>query len=291
MSDSTAHRTLVTADELQRQLGRPDWRVIDVRHDLMDTAAGRRAYVEGHIPGAVFAHIDDDLSGRKTGRNGRHPLPERAAMVQAFRRWGVSDDTQIVAYDASGGPFAARLWWLARWLGHVRVALLDGGWPAWLAHGGQTSTELPAWPAGRFTDRGADVPLATTGDVAANLAAPERLLLDARTAERYRGDQEPIDPVAGHIPGARNRPWQANLAQDQKFKSPAILRKEFDAALGGADPRRVVHQCGSGVTACHSVLAMEIAGLPGSALYAGSWSEWIADASRPVATGAEAPAR
>jgi thiosulfate/3-mercaptopyruvate sulfurtransferase len=291
MSDPAAHRTLVTVDELQRQLSRADWRVIDVRHDLMDAAAGRRAYAEGHIPGAVFAHIDDDLAGRKTGRNGRHPLPERAALVQSFRRWGVSDDTQIVAYDANGGQFAARLWWLARWLGHARVAVLDGGWPAWLAHGGPASTATPSWPAGRFTDRDPQAPLATTGDVVANLAARERLLLDARTAERYRGDQEPIDPVAGHIPGARNRPWQANLAPDQTFKAPAVLRREFEAALAGADPRHVVHQCGSGITACHSVLAMEIAGLSGSALYPGSWSEWIADATRPVATGGEAPAR
>jgi len=282
--------TLVTVEQLQEHLDDPAWRVIDVRHDLMDVDAGPRAYGAGHIPGAVFAHTDDDLSGRKTGRNGRHPLPERDDLVQAFRRWGVDDDTQVVAYDANGGNFAVRLWWLARWLGHTRVAVLDGGWPRWLAANGLASTEVPARAPGRFTDRSSSMPLARAEDVVRNLATRERLVLDARTPERYRGEQEPIDPVAGHIPGARNRPWQRNLEADQTFKSPQALRQEFEAALGSTPPSRVVHQCGSGVTACHNLLAMEIAGLAGSALYAGSWSEWIADPARPVATGDEAAA-
>jgi len=280
--------TLVTVEQLREHLEDPAWRIIDVRHDLMDVDAGLRAYKAGHIPGAVFAHTDEDLSGRKTGRNGRHPLPEREDIVQAFRRWGVDDDTQVIAYDANGGNFAVRLWWLARWLGHTRVAVLDGGWPRWVASTGLSSTAVPAPAAGRFTDRSSSMSLVQAEDVVRNLGTRERLVLDARTPERYRGEQEPIDPVAGHIPGARNRPWQRNLEADQTFKSRQALREEFEAALGSTPPDRVVHQCGSGVTACHNLLAMEIAGLSGSALYAGSWSEWIADPARPVATGDEA---
>jgi thiosulfate/3-mercaptopyruvate sulfurtransferase len=287
MSEPITSETLVTVEQLRDNLSREDWRVIDVRHDLMDTGAGWRAYNQGHIPGAAFARIDDDLSGAKTGRNGRHPLPQPADLAQAFRGWGISDDTQIVAYDAQGGNFAVRLWWLARWLGHARVAVLDGGWPAWLAKTNSSSTEHPLWRPGGFTVRPSLVSLVEADDVVRNLASRERLVLDARTPERYRGEQEPIDPVAGHIPGARNRPWQRNLKPDQTFKSPQELRQEFDQALAGTKAGAVMHQCGSGVTACHNLLAMEIAGLSGSALYAGSWSEWIADPDRAVATGSE----
>lgn len=287
MSESSTSGTLVTVEQLRDHLEDPGWCVIDVRHDLMDVTAGRRAYSAGHIPGAVFAHIDDALSGTKTGRNGRHPLPRRDDLVQAFRRWGVDDDTQIVAYDAQGGNFAVRLWWLARWLGHARVAVLDGGWPVWLAGTALSSIEEPVRKAGHFSERPSLMPLVEVDDVIRNLGTRERLVLDARTPERYRGEQEPIDPVAGHIPGARNRPWQRNLNPDQTFKSAAALRREFETALGSTAPTRVTHQCGSGVTACHNLLAMEIAGLTGSALYPGSWSEWIADAARPVALGEE----
>ena len=287
MSGPSTSGTLVTVEQLHDHLEDPGWCVIDVRHDLMNVSAGRRAYDAGHIPGAVFAHIDDDLSGAKTGRNGRHPLPRREDLVRAFRRWGVDDDTQIVAYDAQGGNFAVRLWWLARWLGHARVAVLDGGWPVWLAKTGLSSTEQPVRSAGHFSERPTLMHLVEVDEVIRTLGTRERLVLDARTPERYRGEQEPIDPVAGHIPGARNRPWQRNLNPDQTFKSAAMLRQEFEAALGSTVPTRVAHQCGSGVTACHNLLAMEIAGLPGSALYPGSWSEWIADPARPVAVGEE----
>jgi thiosulfate/3-mercaptopyruvate sulfurtransferase len=287
MSKSSSSGTLVTVEQLRDHLEDPGWCVIDVRHDLMNVTAGRRAYDAGHIPGAVFARMDDDLSGTKTGRNGRHPLPGREDLVQAFRRWGVDDDTQIVAYDAQGGNFAVRLWWLARWLGHARVAVLDGGWPVWLARTSLSSLEEPVRKAGHFSARPSLMPLVAVDDVVRNLGTRERLVLDARTPERYRGEQEPIDPVAGHIPGARNRPWQRNLNPDQTFKSTAALRQEFEAALGSTAPIQVAHQCGSGVTACHNLLAMEIAGLTGSALYPGSWSEWIADAARPVAVGEE----
>jgi len=276
---------LIDAEKLQQHLGDPDWRIFDVRHDLMDHAAGQRAYAAGHIPGAVFAAIETELSGPKTGRNGRHPLPERARMAEQFRAWGVSNSTQIVAYDAQGGQFAVRLWWLARWLGHTRVALLDGGWPVWLACGGPPSIEPPAERRGNFETHPSLVPLVDAATVLANLSTAERLVLDARTPERYRGEVEPIDPVAGRIPGARNRPWQRNVTAELKFRSPAELRAEFDTLLAGRTPDTLVHQCGSGVTACHNVFSMELAGLPGSALYGGSWSEWIADRGRPVERG------
>jgi thiosulfate/3-mercaptopyruvate sulfurtransferase len=288
MSEPTEYGTLVTVDQLHDNLFHQDWCVIDVRHDLMKPDAGWRAYNEGHIPGAAFAHLDEDLSGAMTGRNGRHPLPQPSDLLQAFRDWGVNDDTQIVAYDALGGQFASRLWWLARWMGHARVAVLDGGWPAWLAKTSWSSTEPPVRPPGRFSARPSLAPIVTVEGVLRAITTGEHLLLDARTPERYRGEREPIDPVAGHIPGARNRPCQLNLNADQTFKSPAVLREEFDSALGDRAADSVAHQCGSGVSACHNLLAMEIAGLSGSALYAGSWSEWIADPARPVATGTEA---
>lgn len=278
-------RMLVSVEQLREHLNDPRWCVVDVRHDLFDADAGIRAYREGHIPGAVFANIDTHLSGKKTGLNGRHPLPSRDDLIEAFRVWGINNDTQIVAYDAQGGQFASRLWWLARWLGHQSVALLDGGWSKWSSETRLTSREVPVRPRGNFTAGDSMMPLVSVQQVLQQLEASDRILLDARTPERYRGEQEPIDPVAGHIPGARNRPWQQNLNADQTFKSPSELRAEFNTLLGEQAPSQVAHQCGSGVTACHNVFAMELAGLPGSALYGGSWSEWIADPARPVATG------
>lgn len=278
--------TLVDAETLKQHLSDPRWRVLDVRHDLLDLAAGRRAYDAGHIRGAQFAHIDADLSGIKTGLNGRHPLPDRAVLAERFRHWGISDDAQIVAYDAQGGQFAVRLWWLARWLGHRAVALLDGGWPSWLAQDGAVEIGPSATPVrGAFAEHPSLVAVVDADQVEAALHALDRLLLDARVRERFRGEVEPIDPVAGHIPGANNRPWQSNLNPDLTFKSRDVLRSEFDALLGARSTDAVTHQCGSGVTASHNVFAMELAGLPGSSLYSGSWSEWIADPVRPIAVG------
>jgi thiosulfate/3-mercaptopyruvate sulfurtransferase len=286
MTHKERYATLLTVEQLEAHLFDHDWCVVDCRHELTDFAAGIKAYREGHIPGAVFASIEDELSGKKTGRNGRHPLPERDDLVALFRTWGINNDTQIVAYDAHAGHFAARLWWLARWLGHAQVAVLDGGWPAWLEKTRWSSVAAPERPPGQFTARAA---LQATVDVAGVLAtrgSDALMLLDARAPERYRGEQEPIDPIAGHIPGALNRFWQSNVV-DTKFKTPDSLRAEFDALLRERAPQDVVHHCGSGVTGCHNILAMEIAGLAGSVLYPGSWSEWIADPSRPIATGAQ----
>jgi thiosulfate/3-mercaptopyruvate sulfurtransferase len=277
--------TLITPQQLRDHVFDTDWAVLDCRHDLMDHAAGRRAYEAGHIPGAQFAAIETDLAGEHTGRNGRHPLPERAALARQWGLWGIDNNTQIVAYDAQGGQFAVRLWWLARWLGHDKVAVLDGGWPAWLAATQWSSIEAGERAMRNFIARES---LARVVDAGAVLArSHDALLVDARAPERYRGEVEPIDPVAGHIPGAVNRFWQQNLGDTAAgiFKSADVLRQEFDALLAGRSPDQLIAHCGSGVTACHHLLAMEHAGLHGAALYAGSWSEWIADASRPVATG------
>ena len=285
MSAIESSNLLVSVEQLRAHLNDARWCVVDVRHDLFDPEAGIRAYQAGHIPGAVFANIDTQLSGEKTGFNGRHPLPRRHDLAETFRNWGINCDTHIVAYDAQGGQFASRLWWLARWLGHERVGLLDGGWPKWLSDTRQSSQQLPQKSRGSFTEGESSMPLATVDQVLQSLNEEERVLLDARTPERYRGEQEPIDLVAGRIPGARNRPWQQNLNPDQTFKSGRELRAEFEALLQQRTPDQVTHQCGSGVTACHNVFAMQLAALPGSALYGGSWSEWIADPARPVATG------
>jgi thiosulfate/3-mercaptopyruvate sulfurtransferase len=275
---------LVTAEELARHLGDPDWVVFDTRHDLMDPAKGRRLYAESHVPGAYFLHVDEDLSGKKTGANGRHPLPDLQEFAHRLNGRGVKPGTQVVAYDDMSGNFAVRLWWMLRWLGHDKVALLDGGFPQWLREGRPVSTEVPAPRRGEFVPR-------PRADAAVDLpfverfhADPSIMLIDARAAERFAGMQEPIDPVAGHIPGAVNRFWQQNLTPDGRFKPREQLRREYEALLGGRTPTETVHMCGSGVTACHNIFALELAGFPGGRLYPGSWSEWCADPLRPMAT-------
>jgi thiosulfate/3-mercaptopyruvate sulfurtransferase len=278
---------LITVEQLAPHVADGAWCVIDCRHDLSDFAAGGAAFADAHIPGAVFARIEDDLSGAKTGRNGRHPLPARDDLAATFRRWGISDDSQIVAYDSHGGSYAARLWWLARWLGHEQVAVLDGGWQAWRAGANPSASGGSAHRAsGRFSVRAPLAALATADDVQA-AAQSGRVLIDARAPARYRGETEPIDPVAGHIPGARSRFWQDNLIAG-RFKSAQQLRAEFSALAAGDPPEALVHYCGSGVTAAHNALAMDVAAMPGSALYAGSWSEWIADPTHGICTGATA---
>jgi thiosulfate/3-mercaptopyruvate sulfurtransferase len=256
--------------------------LLDCSFDLADPQAGERAYAQGHLPGARYVHLDRDLSGAKTGRNGRHPLPEQSTLAERVGAWGIAPGVQVVCYDAQGMPYAARAWWLLRWLGHQAVAVLDGGVSAWLAAGGRLTQEVPApRPAGPYPARAAAMP---SVDADVLLARPGRLtVLDARAGERFRGEVEPLDPVAGHIPGALNRFFKDNLQADGRFRPADELRQVF-AALQ-VDPTLVVHQCGSGVTACHNLLAMELAGLAGSALYPGSWSEWCADPARPVARG------
>jgi thiosulfate/3-mercaptopyruvate sulfurtransferase len=279
---------LITATALQQSLQTPaaDTLVLDCSYDLGDPGAGRRAYEAGHIPGARYVSLDDTLSGAKTGRNGRHPLPDRAVFGQAMAALGANGQTQIVACDNAGGMYAARLWWMLRWCGHVNASVLDGGVAAWKAAGGAMETTAPsARPAGRFHLR--DSLVATVGHehLLAQLGSGERLVIDARAADRYRGENETLDPVGGHIPGAVNRFFRHNLGADGRFKPAAELRAEFAALIGDRAMSAVVSQCGSGVTACHNLLALEVAGLTGAALYPGSWSEWCAQPGAPIATG------
>ncbi|AOK19093.1 3-mercaptopyruvate sulfurtransferase [Burkholderia cepacia] len=283
----THYTTLISAANLAERLAAAPGSValFDCRFDLVDPAAGEAAYATGHIPGAQYLHLDRDLSGRKTGTNGRHPLPTRDALVATLVDRGLKQGQQVVAYDAQGGAYAARLWWLLRWLGHDSVAVLDGGLQAWEAAGQPLATETQHPSRGDFR---AQAPLESTVDaqaVLANLTSHARVVIDARAPERYRGENETIDRVGGHIPGARNRFFKDNLAADGRFKTGHELREAFSAVLAGTEPNRVILQCGSGVTACHNALALEVAGLHGASLYPGSWSEWSADPSRPVATG------
>ncbi len=276
---------VVSAEELASHLDDPDWIVFDCRHDLAAPEAGVAAYRHGHIPGARFAHLDGDLSGAKTGRNGRHPLPTRESFAAFLVAAGANQRSTLVAYDASNALYASRFWWLARWIGHAAVAVLDGGLPAWQARGLHIDDDTPRPVAGDLRIGDALVSHVETEDVEANLSTQAKLVVDARAPERFRGEVEPLDPVAGHIPHAVNRPMAKNLASDGRFRSAPELRGEFEALLAGRDPERLIASCGSGVTACHHLLAMEVAGFRGASLYPGSWSAWCADPQRPVARG------
>jgi thiosulfate/3-mercaptopyruvate sulfurtransferase len=279
-----AFGTLIGTDELAAHLADPAFVVVDVRHDLRDAHAGEAAYAKGHIPGARFVHVDHDLSAKTTGRNGRHPLPTPEAAAVVFGRLGIDRTKQVVAYDQGDGVFASRLWWMLHWLGHGKAAVLDGGFAKWQREGRPVVADVARVEPTEFKP-GPVRPTVNATGVAASIPRHDLLLLDARAAERYRGDVEPIDAVAGHIPGAINRPYNRNVSADGTFRAPRDLRAEFDAMLHGRRAEDVVHYCGSGVSACHNVLAMAIAGYPITRLYPGSWSEWSADAKRPVARG------
>jgi thiosulfate/3-mercaptopyruvate sulfurtransferase len=271
--------------------------LLDCRFDLGDPEAGRQAYAAGHIPGARYADLNLDLSSPVNSSSGRHPLPSPEALARFFAAAGIGDETQVVAYDDGNGSFASRAWWLLRWLGHARVAVLDGGFKAWVAAGGALAgapleTGVPPAPGGAallFTPRPQPETVLSTADVQRALEDPRRLVVDARAAERFAGTVEPIDTVAGHVPGAVNHPFTGNLAEDGRFLPAAELRRRWLARLRGTEPADAILMCGSGVTACHNILAMTAAGLPGGKLYAGSWSEWIRAPERPVARGPKEP--
>jgi thiosulfate/3-mercaptopyruvate sulfurtransferase len=280
------HTTLVSTQELASH---PEYRVFDCRHDLLKPELGEQHYREAHLPGALFAHLERDLSAPKSGHNGRHPLPKREVFAAWLGRQGVRPSDQVVCYDAANGSMAARLWWMLRWVGHEAVAVLDGGLAKWLAEKRPVTAEIPRFVP---SDYRPGRPVSTALDISEVEKQRNHLvLLDARAPARYRGEHEPIDPVAGRIPGAKNRFNADNVRPDATFKDPATLRTEFLQVLGESDPAHVVHYCGSGVSACHNLLAMELAGLPGGRLYAGSWSEWSADPSRPIETTAKPGAR
>ncbi|MGI9455639.1 MAG: sulfurtransferase [Aeoliella sp.] len=275
-------RSLISAAELAAHLDDPNWIVVDCRFSLADPGAGRRMYAEAHLPGARFADLDDDLSSSITPTSGRHPLPDPDAFRNRLGEWGIDSSVQVVAYDDSGGALAARMWWLLRWMGHRAVAILDGGYSAWTSAGLTTTAEVPTPARREFTGKPDSSLWLTTDELARALDANEVLLIDAREVERFRGETEPIDPVAGHVPGAINLPFAENIGNDRRFCSPEELRRRFTAVIG--DRGSIVSMCGSGVTACHNLLALEIAGFPDARLYAGSWSEWIRDPARGVAT-------
>ena len=275
---------LISTETLAQRLDDPDWVVFDCRHDLADPGRGRAEYEKSHIPGAHFLHLDADLSAPKTGRNGRHPLPDPAVLMEKLGRTGVDSRNQVVAYDAQGGMVAARLWWLLRWLGHLPVAVLDGGWNQWIAEERAQSAGVPGPQPAQFSGK-ANSSWVGADFVRSRLYDPGTVLVDARAPDRFRGQNETLDPVGGRIPGARNRYFRDNLDASGRFKTPEALSQEFGSVLGPADSENVVNYCGSGVSACHNLLAMEVAGLRGARLYPGSWSEWCADPSRPVESG------
>lgn len=279
------YTTLIDTQTLDDNLARPDWAIVDCVFNLADTDWGEAWYVAGHIPGAVYAHLDRDLSGPKTGTNGRHPLPDLDRLRARLGQWGIGPETQVVAYDQDTSMTASRLWWLLRYLGHTAVAVLDGGLARWTAEGRRLRTGYEQRAPAVFVGEPRREMLVLADDVEELRQDPQARVIDARAPERYRGEVEPIDPVAGHIPGAGNVPYLSNLGPDGRFLPPDVLRARFEAALGGAAPADSVMYCGSGVSACHNVLAMEHAGLSGAKLYGRSWSEWCALPGRAVEKG------
>ncbi|QBJ77662.1 MULTISPECIES: sulfurtransferase [Aquitalea] len=276
------YTTLISPAQLQT-LDPEHTVILDCRFQLTDPEYGSHAYEAGHIPGALYLNLDYHLSGVKTGSNGRHPLPDGQRLAVDLGAAGITADVQVVCYDDAGGMYAARAWMLLRWLGHAAVAVLDGGIQAWQQAGATLETDKKRHMPRRFPVKASLIETVDADQVLANLEEQDFVVVDARSPERFRGEGETMDPVGGHIPGARNRFFQHNLDGNGRFKDPATLRSEWEAVLAGISPEEIVHQCGSGVTACHNLLAMEHAGLTGSRLYPGSWSEWCSDPERPVA--------
>lgn len=283
--DGPMHTPLISTGALAARLSDPDWLVVDCRFELGDPAAGRRAWRAGHVPGAIYADLERDLSAPVTAATGRHPLPAVADLAATFSRFGISDRTRVVAYDAGNGAYASRLWWMLRWLGHDAVAVLDGGFAAWTGEGRAVTADEPVRAPARFVAHPRPGMLCAADEIPQALARGEALV-DVRGAERFRGEVEPLDAVAGHVPGAVNLPFTGNLGADGRFLAPAALARRLREDAGIEPGRAIVCMCGSGVTACQGLLALEAAGIGGARLYAGSWSEWIRDPSRPVARGA-----
>jgi thiosulfate/3-mercaptopyruvate sulfurtransferase len=281
------YTTLISTEDLAAHVDDPKWAVIDCRFSLQDTDQGWRDYNEAHIPGAVYAHLDHDLSGPiEPGKTSRHPLPAVDLFVERASRWGIDGETQVVVYDDWGGAIAARLWWMLRWLGHEAVAVLDGGWPAWTSEGRPTASGVESRTRAEFRARPRPELMADVEEVARGIESGEFLVVDARAPERYYGTVEPNDPVAGHIPGAINHFYGQNL-HEGRFLPPDQLKRIYGPIIGARPSQQVVFYCGSGVTATHNALAMLYAGIGEARVYPGSWSEWITDQSRPVAKNEE----
>ena len=277
--------TIVSTEELAKHMDDPSWIVFDCQHDLGNSSFGKTAFSIEHIPGARFFHMDNDAAGAKTGTNGRHPLPPPETLVAKLGKMGVDGDKQVVVYDGSDGMYCGRLWWMLRWLGHDAVAVLDGGLGKWQKEKRPVTNENPTMAATKFLPKIRNEMQVDANFLIAHLGLMDVSIIDARAPERYTGAKETIDPLAGHIPGAFNRFFKLNLKPDGTFKTPEELRYEFAPLVGEMPVEDIVHQCGSGVTACHNLLAMEIAGYTGSKLYPGSWSEWCSDPMRPMAAG------
>ncbi len=280
------HTTLISTTELAQHLADPDWAIFDCRFSLADPERGRRDYLHEHIPGAIYAHLNEDLASPIIpGVTGRHPLPSIEFISARFAAWGIDDQVQVVVYDDSGGGMAARLWWLLRWLGHDAVAVLDGDWRKWKSEGRPVRDGMAVRPSRQFVPRPRSELLIMTEEVECLMSDASRKLFDSRTADRYRGENETIDPIAGHIPGAISAPYPDNLNPDGTFRSDEELRTRFAALLGNTPANRAAFYCGSGVTAAQNILALKHAGLGEARLYAGSWSEWITNPQRPIQMG------
>lgn len=279
------YTTIIAPESLAPNLGNPFWSILDCRFDLRDTDAGRQAYAESHIPGAVYAHLDEDMSGPIVpGQTGRHPLPPPETFAETVARLGIGNSSQVVIYDEGGGGYAARMWWMLRWLGHEAVALLDGGWQAWQEADLPTRSGVEPVKPGDFTPHPRPELVVDADEMLAKTASGGALVIDARAADRFRGENESLDPKGGHIPGASNLPFGENL-REGRMREPEELAQRFGRLMGNRRPQEVIHYCGSGVTACHNALAMLHAGLGETRLYPGSWSDWITDPSRPTAQG------
>lgn len=275
--------TIISPETLVRYLGQKKVSIVDCRFFLTDTEAGRDDYTRSHIPGARYAHLDEDLSGPViSGMTGRHPLPNPDRLGDVLSKLGISNDTQVVAYDDSGGAIAARLWWLLNWVGHHRVAVLDGGWSGWVKEGLPVTSDTSNHNMAFFQPASSTTRVATTKDVERMEGESSQLLVDSRAAIRYRGEEELIDPVAGHIPWAVSSPWEDNLDESGRFRSVEELRSRYERLFGGIPAKDIVFHCGSGVTAVHNIIAVQHSGLGQAGLYVGSWSEWIADPDRPI---------
>lgn len=281
------YTTLVSTDELAENLDNPDWVIFDCRFTLTDSLAGKKKYDEGHIPGAIYAHLDNDLASPVTSTSGRHPLPDVDLFSRKLSEWGVDNTKQVVVYDDTFGAMACRMWWLLRWLGHDNVALLDGVYPKWLKDKNPTDTQLPTIIASTFKADVRDELVVDADYVQKHIAENENVLIDARPDIRFTGTSEPMDKVAGHVPGAINRPFDDNLDIGGNFMSVDELKEDYAEILKNKTPSQVINMCGSGVTACHNILAMECLGFKNTRLYVGSWSHWITDGTRGVATGEE----
>ncbi len=281
------YTTLITASELFGHIAHPDWAIVDCRFSLDDAEHGRRAYLQSHVPGAIYAHLNEDLSGQVIpDKTGRHPLPRPETFTQILSNWGIDAKVQVVAYDDKGGAMAAaRLWWMLRWVGHDAVAVLDGGWPQWQKNGYPATSSDETRKGRVFVPRVRNDLVFSSADVLKTLHNPNFRLIDSRTADRYRGENETIDPVAGHIPGALSAPFANNLSSEGLFLSPNDLKTRFQCMFGNVPPERTIFYCGSGVTATHNLLALAYAGLENARLYAGSWSEWITHPDYPITKG------